>query len=85
MFSKPKKKRDKYGYTVQDPTGSRIETDSQKQIMDGQDGGTETTNPGGHSVEPPQSAGIMRTADFSVTYDEGENGPISASRSWAPV
>ncbi|KAL1869402.1 hypothetical protein Daus18300_005614 [Diaporthe australafricana] len=86
MFSKPKKKHDKYGYTVQDPTGSRIETDSQRQIMDGQEGSIETENTGDHSVEQPQSAGILRTADFSVTYEEaGENGPTSASRSWAPV
>lgn len=85
MFSKPKKKRDKYGFTVQDPTGSRIETDSQRQIMDGQEGGIETINPGGQRVEQAQTAGIIRTADFSVTYDGGENGPTSASKSWAPV
>lgn len=85
MFSKPKKKRDKYGFTVQDPTNSRIETDSQRKIMDGQEGGVATINSGGQGVEQPQTAGIMRTADFSVTYDGGENGPTSASKSWAPV
>lgn len=85
MFSKPKKKRDKYGFTVQGTTDSRMESDSQRKIMHGQEGGLATMNPGGHSVEQPQTAGIIRIADISVTYDRGENGPTSASKSWAPV
>lgn len=85
MFSKSKKKHDKYGFTVQDPAESRIETDSQREIMDGQEGSIATKDSGGHKTEQPQTGGIMRTADFSVTYDGGENGPTSASRLWAPV
>lgn len=85
MFPKPKKKHDKYGFTIQDPAESRIETDSQRKIMDGQEGSTATTDSGGHGGEQPRTGGIMRTADFSVTYDGGENGPTTASRLWAPV
>lgn len=77
MRNKRRKKYDEYGLTVIEPD------ESQEQIVSPEDQDA-ARNPSCQSSHAA-SAGIMRTAVVTVTYDNGENGPTSATKRWAPV
>lgn len=85
MVHKPQRRRDKYGFTIDDTTFSRVESESQHGINTTPTEDTTTPQEDGHGFGNTPEHRILRTDEVMLTFDGGENGPTSASKRWAPV